>query len=395
MAQEKPTLKGIEKSRLNEKTVREAAAALLAFHKKRNDQASQTVLLNEFSQIKLVISLWKIAGKKAKTYRIDIPHPLRTPETEVCLFTKDDDKLDTEATARHYQELLQSKGVTEVNEIMPLQVLKKEYKEFESRRQLAKRYDIFLADERVFRLMHVHLGKEFYRRKKYPITVDIKKGDLKSEILKAINATYFINTNRGNTNHLTAAHTGMTIDQVTENIMAAVQGVTASIPYGWYNIKSLYVRTDESVSLTLHTSLVFKGWDTNTDVNHRDIWRLKKQLEVTGDKALQAKPRISPEEDAKAKRFSKRSKKNPATKEAAKKSQSSEDAGGQKKATKRKAASEEEVDDLKDLVKKPARMLVKEKPKVGTSLRKAQMARKAKPGKVTPKSLSAKKTKGK
>ena len=46
-----------------------------------------------------------------------IPHPLRTPETEVCLFTKDEDKSDSEATARHYQELLESKGVTEVSEV--------------------------------------------------------------------------------------------------------------------------------------------------------------------------------------------------------------------------------------------------------------------------------------
>ena len=51
-------------------------------------------------------------------------------------------------------------------QVIPLKSLKREYKPFLSRRRLAAKYDMFLADERVFRLMHVHLGKEFYSIKK-------------------------------------------------------------------------------------------------------------------------------------------------------------------------------------------------------------------------------------
>ncbi|XP_022108401.1 ribosomal L1 domain-containing protein 1-like [Acanthaster planci] len=387
MASEKPEYTGNRKSRLVEGTVREAAAALLAFHKKRDDKTSEAVLLNQHSEIKLIISLWKITGKKAKTYPINIPHPLRTPETEVCLFAKDDDNHDSEATVIHYQELLQSKGVTEVNEVMPLQVLKKEYQAFDSRRQLAKRYDIFLADERIFRLMHVHLGKEFYRRKKYPITVNMKKVNLKAEILKAINPTYFILTNRGNTNHLVAAHTGMTVDQVTENIMAAVQGVTSILHYGWPNIKALYVRTDESVSLPLHTSLVFEKWEQMPNIDHQDIWRLKKQLEKSGDKQP-TKPRITPEEDAKAKRFKKRSKKEDLTGQ----SSSLEDKKNVKRATKRKAETEGDVVDLKDLLKIPVRRLIRKKTKIAAPLKKVKITKQKVPGKRSTKNLLAKKT---
>ena len=51
-----------------------------------------------------------------------VPHTLRTPETEICLFAKDVDRLDQDATVRHYKELLQNKGVTEVNEVGQLGV---------------------------------------------------------------------------------------------------------------------------------------------------------------------------------------------------------------------------------------------------------------------------------
>ena len=50
--------------------VREAAAALLAFHKKKAQEGSQGLLLNQFSQIKLIISLWEITGAKAKTFQM-------------------------------------------------------------------------------------------------------------------------------------------------------------------------------------------------------------------------------------------------------------------------------------------------------------------------------------
>lgn len=52
--------------------VTEAVAALLAFHKKRDEgkEASQALLLNEASEIKIIISVWKIVGKKARTFEV-------------------------------------------------------------------------------------------------------------------------------------------------------------------------------------------------------------------------------------------------------------------------------------------------------------------------------------
>ena len=79
---------------------------------------------------------------------------------------------------------------------------------------------------------------------------------------------------------MTVANTHMSLEQIVENTMAAVQSVTAKIPMGWNNLKALYIRTDESVSLPVHTSLVFKEWERKTGLESNDIWRCKLYIHV-------------------------------------------------------------------------------------------------------------------
>ena len=77
--------------------------------------------------------------------------------------------------------MVEEKGVTNelVNEVIALRQLKVEYKQYESKLSLVKRYDIFLADSRIIRLLPKFLGKPFYARKKFPIPVDLRANDLK------------------------------------------------------------------------------------------------------------------------------------------------------------------------------------------------------------------------
>lgn len=51
-------------------------------------------------------------------------------------------------------------------QIVPLKSLKLEYKPHEAKRNLSNMYDIYLADERIVRLLPPILGKNFYGRKK-------------------------------------------------------------------------------------------------------------------------------------------------------------------------------------------------------------------------------------
>lgn len=60
-----------------------------------------------------------------------------------------------------------------VREVMTLKQLKDEYSTFEAKRQLAKRVDLILADMRIFKSLSGVLGREFYKKKKFPIALTL------------------------------------------------------------------------------------------------------------------------------------------------------------------------------------------------------------------------------
>jgi len=111
------------------------------------------------------------------------------------LIVKDIDD-DIEETIELIQNLLKENNISGINKIIHYNQLKKEYKGrqpyitkgsncdsgltniiqgYELKRNLAKDFDIFLADNRIGRLALAHLGKEFHRRKKIPFPVDVER----------------------------------------------------------------------------------------------------------------------------------------------------------------------------------------------------------------------------
>ncbi len=65
-----------------------------------------------------------------------------------------------------FKELFADKGVEQIAEIIPLRQLKVEYKTFEAKAKLCNRFDKFLADDRIVRLLPKFLGKQFYQKKR-------------------------------------------------------------------------------------------------------------------------------------------------------------------------------------------------------------------------------------
>ncbi|XP_008934810.1 PREDICTED: ribosomal L1 domain-containing protein 1, partial [Merops nubicus] len=183
-----------------------------------------------------------------------LPHGIRPETTEVCLFTKDEPNLSAEQTENLYRKLLIQNGIRSVSQIISYKTLKKEYKLFEAKRRLLNRFDLFLSDDRIRRLLPSHLGKHFYERKKVPLSVNLKAKNLAKELQKHIQGTTLPVTNKGCCYTARIGHTGMKANEIVDNIFAAAEVIARKLPKRWKNVKILHLKTLKSVALPIFTA---------------------------------------------------------------------------------------------------------------------------------------------
>ncbi|KAK0149335.1 Ribosomal L1 domain-containing protein 1 [Merluccius polli] len=207
---------------LDREQVKKAVLALQVFLKSKS--TPEAVFLNESQHISLLFTLWKIP-KKPQNIRIPLPHNQRTDTGEVCLFTRDEPNMTADQTQRFYKRVLQDKGVSSITEVIPYKMLKTEYKSFESKRRLLGNFDLFLSDDRIRRLLPSHLGKHFYENKKDPLSVDLQSKHLARDLNGIIQGTRIKINNKGACCMASIGHSGMTTEELTENIESAVKTV--------------------------------------------------------------------------------------------------------------------------------------------------------------------------
>ncbi|XP_030611007.1 ribosomal L1 domain-containing protein 1 [Archocentrus centrarchus] len=235
---------------LNRSQVKKAVQALQAFLKTKG--TGESLFLGETQKISILFTLWKIP-KEPQTIRIPLPHGQRSDTDEICLFTRDEPSMTSEQTQRFYKKLLQERGVRNI-EIIPYKVLKTEYKPYQAKRRLLENFDLFISDDRVRRLLPTHLGKHFYLSKKEPLCVNLTSKHLARDIERIIQGTSLKVTNKGCCCMAHVAHSGMTADEVVENIEAAVQTVVANLRMKGPVIKLIHIKSQSSVALPIYNS---------------------------------------------------------------------------------------------------------------------------------------------
>ncbi|XP_064317925.1 ribosomal L1 domain-containing protein 1 [Phalacrocorax carbo] len=237
--------------RLEREQVKKAVEALLAFA--RSKAKGDALLLNEGENVHLLVTVWKVP-RAAQVIKIPLPHGIRPETAEVCLFTKDEPNLSAEQTENLYRKLLIQNGIRSISQIISYKTLKKEYKLFEAKRRLLNRFDLFLSDDRIRRLLPSHLGKHFYERKKAPLSVNLKARNLAKELQKHIQGTTLPVTNKGCCYTARIGHTGMKADEIVDNIIAAAEVIAKKLPKDWKNVKILHLKTLKSVALPIFTA---------------------------------------------------------------------------------------------------------------------------------------------
>jgi len=137
---------------------------------------------------------------------------------------------------------------------MALRELKVEYKTFESKTALCHLYDHFLADARIIRLLPQFLGKAFYKRKKFPMQVDLTSSSLSSELSRALHTVSLPLKHAGSSATVTIGLSTSPGEELSANLSTVVRGIETKYPGGWRNIRSLHLLSG-TCSLPLYMSL--------------------------------------------------------------------------------------------------------------------------------------------
>ncbi|XP_016048710.2 ribosomal L1 domain-containing protein 1 [Erinaceus europaeus] len=243
--------------RLNEEQIKKAVDALLTHSKSRKN--ANGLLLNENENLFLMVILWKIPNKELKV-RLSLPHGIRSDLANICLFTKDEPNLTPEQTELYYKKLLNKHGIKTISQIIPLRVLKTEYKAFEAKRRLLSSFEFFLTDARIRRLLPSHLGRHFYQRKKFPVSVNLLSKSLSKEINDCVGGTILNISKNGSCSSIRVGHTGMQVQHIIQNIVTVTEGLAKKLPEKWESVKLLYVKAEKSVALPIFSSFV-SSWD--------------------------------------------------------------------------------------------------------------------------------------
>jgi len=235
-----------KKGKFNANQVNLAVAALLA-HKAQNEEnlkkSKKGELFGSEDLLWLMLGLKKIPNVEKKPRKIPLPNPYNS-DCEVCLISKD--------TGKDVKQKLEEQGVTSIHKVISLTKLRKEYKTFALKRQLASSYDIFLCDERIYHFVVKSLGKEFFKQKKEPLPIRLTYKNWNDEISKSLNCA-LLRLGHGPCSAIKVGTIGhLTEKELSENAIQLMKEIGERIPGKWKNVKCIHLKTSTSVALPVY-----------------------------------------------------------------------------------------------------------------------------------------------
>ncbi|KAF2861675.1 ribosomal protein L1, partial [Piedraia hortae CBS 480.64] len=224
------------------------------------------------------VSIWLILTtkthisdtKRLKPGKITLPYTLHgDSDLRICLITAD--------PQRKYKNLLASSPL--IKKVIGLEKLKARYTSFESRRQLAGEYDLFLADDRVITYLPAILGKVFYKSgTKRPVPVCLmgrrenfdEKGhkrkrlveggervtrkevtgeEIEREVSKAVRSAV-VHLAPSTTTAVRVGHAGLDAAQVKENVTTVVEELVEKwVPQKWRGVRAIHIKGPNTAAL--------------------------------------------------------------------------------------------------------------------------------------------------
>ncbi|KAJ1527297.1 hypothetical protein ONE63_008817 [Megalurothrips usitatus] len=198
-----------------------------------------------------------------------VPHPIYPSQPEVCLIVPDLFRgRRTDAAFAQYKETyearLQSTGVTGINALLPFTQMRYEYRPYELKRKLVDSYDVFLCDGRIFHHCSKFFGK-FMDKPFIPIHAILRDEEkkvkfskhLQTEVDKALRRVTLTVTPYGSSFSVRhVGHSGLTTQELADNIEAVWKSLSDILPGGIGNIKAVYVKGSLTLPIPLYAAFV-------------------------------------------------------------------------------------------------------------------------------------------
>lgn len=261
--------------------------------------------------------------KRLKPGKVAIPHSLNTsPTTTICLITADPQRAFKDTIAHATFPSTLSKRITRV---IGLKKLQERYKSFESRRQLLREHDVFLADDRIITRLPQALGKTFYKGSKKPIPVNLEAQEARDEngkrkkaapstdktekiasvaqpaqaareIERALSAAQ-VHLSPSATTAVRVGLANFTPQQLQENIEAIVTGfVDKFVTNKWRNVRAIHIKGPNTMALPIW--LAEELWVDEADVLNAE--EAAKAIEA-GNQKVHKRPKRELEEGGETK----------------------------------------------------------------------------------------------
>lgn len=245
----------LEANRVSLTTVESAVKALIKWRNSKSI-AQNPQLLEQDDFIYLNLTLKNIPPKsRTNPYKIPLPHPIfrleddNTPQ--LCLIV--DDRPKSNLTKGSALKKIKNDNIP-MSKVIRITKLETDYRPFEAKRKLFNSYDKFFSDKRAVPLLRKLLGKQFSKKKKLPVPLDLKRKNWKEQIEKVCgSALLYMET--GTCSVLKVGKVSMGAEEIVENVAAAVNGIAEIVPRKWRNIRSLQLKLSDSMTLPVYQAV--------------------------------------------------------------------------------------------------------------------------------------------
>ncbi|CAM9233859.1 unnamed protein product, partial [Ectocarpus fasciculatus] len=227
-----------------------AVEAIIRYEKKKSSTKNANALFEDFDKpILLSVQLTAPITKAVdRPVRVKVPHSLYADDgsNSLCIFCRTDDKAE-------FETLLAEKRIPGLTTVLSMKEVKRDYKAITDRKKLLTAHTHFLCDPSIMTQLYNSLGTTFSRRNKYP--VPMKKfasfDKVPTRAMDALNSTYM--HLRGDVISIRMAHSGMTVQEVVDNVSAGLLFACEKLPDNWRSIHSLHLKSADSAALPIYS----------------------------------------------------------------------------------------------------------------------------------------------